>query len=583
MGSLRRKTSTRALPDGAELFERKGRQFARWIDGRRKKQTAKVTTGKDGSLRVVIEAATYTAKFRDADGIIQEVATGCRDKDAARAVLAYLERRVELIQSKVLSPDEAAVADSQGHPFAEQLNAYIRSLKAAGRSRRHVTDTERLATQLAVDCGFKKLGDIQAERVETWLASKLDAGMAARTRNSYLQALSGFCAWCVRNRKLTVNPLRDVQKADEKSDRRRQRRALTSTEIERLLYVARWRPLAEFGRETVKRPASKVTGKRGTWNPAPLTFDTIEAALGRAQERLRDQPKRIQELETSGRERCLVYKVMLTTGLRLNELRSLTVGQAQLEGTGPVLELEAADEKNRDGTAIPLRQDIAAELREWLQDRIQDQPLQFGGSDLLPAGSPLLYVPTGLRRILDRDLKAAGIPKRDDRGRTVDVHAMRHTFGTMLSQNGVAPRTAQAAMRHSKIDLTMNVYTDPRLLDVSGAMEALPSLPTGEHPDRSAQRARATGTHDGKPSVPFAPLFAPKTGERRETESIPVTLGSSGRPSAESSCAAGSSPRLSENPKKKASLPMSGNEAFERPRRDLNPQPPDRQSGALTN
>ncbi len=196
MGSLRRKTTTRALPDGAELFERKGRQFARWIDGRRKKQTAKVTTGKDGSLRVVIEAATYTAKFRDADGIIQEVATGCRDKDAARAVLAYLERRVELIQSKVLSPDEAAVADSQGHPFAEQLNAYIRSLKAAGRSRRHVTDTERLATQLAVDCGFKKLGDIQAERVETWLASKLDAGMAARTRNSYLQALSGFCAWC---------------------------------------------------------------------------------------------------------------------------------------------------------------------------------------------------------------------------------------------------------------------------------------------------------------------------------------------------------------------------------------------------
>jgi integrase len=49
----------------------------------------------------------------------------------------------------------------------------------------------------------------------------------------------------------------------------------------------------------------------------------------------------------------------------------------------------------------------------------------------------------------------------------VDVHAMRHTFGTHLSRGGVEPRTAQAAMRHSKLDLTMNVYTDPRLLVVS--------------------------------------------------------------------------------------------------------------------
>ena len=37
-------------------------------------------------------------------------------------------------------------------------------------------------------------------------------------------------------------------------------------------------------------------------------------------------------------------------------------------------------------------------------------------------------------------------------------------------------------MRHSKIDLTMNVYTDPRLLDVSAAMKSLPELPLDDHP-----------------------------------------------------------------------------------------------------
>jgi hypothetical protein len=31
-------------------------------------------------------------------------------------------------------------------------------------------------------------------------------------------------------------------------------------------------------------------------------------------------------------------------------------------------------------------------------------------------------------------------------------------------------------MRHSSLDLTMDVYTDPTLLDVAGALEALPGL-----------------------------------------------------------------------------------------------------------
>ena len=85
-------------------------------------------------------------------------------------------------------------------------------------------------------------------------------------------------------------------------------------------------------------------------------------------------------------------------------------------------------------------------------------------------------MPKDFVKIFERDLAAADIPKRDERGRTVDLHALRHTFGTHLSRNGVAPRTAQAAMRHSSLDLTMNVYTAPSLLDVAGALATLPEL-----------------------------------------------------------------------------------------------------------
>ena len=99
----------------------------------------------------------------------------------------------------------------------------------------------------------------------------------------------------------------------------------------------------------------------------------------------------------------------------------------------------------------------------------------------LPGPTPLFLVPSGLARILDRDLAVAGIPKRDERNRVVDVHALRVTFGTHLCAAGVPLRTAQAAMRHSKPELTANIYTDPKLLDVAGALDALPALtlPTG--------------------------------------------------------------------------------------------------------
>jgi hypothetical protein len=160
---------------------------------------------------------------------------------------------------------------------------------------------------------------------------------------------------------------------------------------------------------------------------------------------------------------------------------------------------------------VPLRRDLADDLRAWLgggldaaraDARAKGEPIPAR----LPAGAPQLRVPAGLIRMLDADLAAAGIPKRDDQGRTVDVHAMRHTFGSHLSKGGVAPRAAQAAMRHSDIDLTMNIYTDPRLLDVAGALDVLPLMPLDGRP----YTAKATGTH----ARTLVPTLVPTTGNR---------------------------------------------------------------------
>ena len=78
----------------------------------------------------------------------------------------------------------------------------------------------------------------------------------------------------------------------------------------------------------------------------------------------------------------------------------------------------------------------------------------------------------GLTRVVNRGGREVAV-KTDDRGRTIEIHALRHTFGTHLSKAGVPLRTAQAAMRHSDPSLTANVYTDPKLLDVAGAVASL--------------------------------------------------------------------------------------------------------------
>jgi hypothetical protein len=49
-------------------------------------------------------------------------------------------------------------------------------------------------------------------------------------------------------------------------------------------------------------------------------------------------------------------------------------------------------------------------------------------------------------------------------------------------------------MRHSDPNLTANVYTDPKRLDVSGALDTLPSLQLDREPGAESERARATGT-----------------------------------------------------------------------------------------
>ena len=532
MGTVFKKTRTQPLPAGAELFTRAGQQFAKWKPAKGKSRTAKVTTSDDGSLRIQTEAATYTAKFRDGQGHIRAVSTGCRDEDAARSVLSKLERRAELVRSEIISPAEDATADHQAIPLAQHFAAFHEHRIVKGLNATRIANTKSRLGRLAEECGFRRLSECSAEGLTRWLNRQQANGMSAGNRNEYRQELVGFGNWCVETHRLSVNPFSKVPKADAKIDRRRQRRSMTEAELVKLLDVARWRPLAEYGRESTKvdeqPPAVGKQRKRSNWKKTALTLEGLQVAVERAKERLAENPEFAEKLERLGRERALMFKTLVLTGLRKGELASLTVGQLDLDAPMPFVALNAGDEKNRQGNTIPLRHDLANDLREWLSDVPNASTLRLRDHNAYRESDRKLFrVPSGLVRILNRDLKAAGIAKKDERGRTLDVHALRGTFATLLSKGGVAPRTAQAAMRHSTIDLTMNTYTDPKLLDVCGALDSLPSLDLNASPSTEKNWMRATGTDYQKssPSNPRqkdAPNNAPTTGFRGHIGSIAV-------------------------------------------------------------
>jgi integrase len=544
MGTIYQKSVTLALPASATITTKERRATpkelradssrltieesrATWTDRKGEKRSGVVVDGLKKTLRVRVKTETYYAKFRDGSGNIREVPTGCRDKQAAKSKLAELESQAEKIRAGVITSQDAETGKHAKRPVVDHIADYCDYLTQEDKHPDRVKTTKKRLLEVADACDFRRLHDMNADKFLKWLSVELQKDRSLATLNEYIGTMISFGYWLtgkrVRNKKasmlgdkrLELNPFAGVGKYNEADDLRRQRRALNEDELRRLLFAARWRPIAEYGRETVARTDDDLPTSprsRKPWSLARLDFETIQGAVDIAKAKLGANTAFLEQLDQRGFERYLVYKVAVLTGLRRGEIESLTIDHLRLDGPTAFLSMKPGDTKNREAVDVPLRADLVDELKQWVELKTRSRSTLKIKSASIDRNQRLFNVPKSLVRCLDRDLAAAGIAKVDDRGRTVDIHALRHTFGTLLSKGGVAPRTAQQAMRHSDIRLTMKTYTDPRLLDVAGAVDALPDLSI--EPTWNQQLAKATGT-DNTPAT-FAPTFAPdrsKTGQ----------------------------------------------------------------------
>ncbi len=172
-----------------------------------------------------------------------------------------------------------------------------------------IFELRRFSAQDADLAGFKMAADMNADGVNRYAGKLRDEGRAARTIQAHLNAIKAFSKWLTEHHKLPRDP---------QADRRRERRILLPEE---------WR--------------------------------LLETATAAGPERY----------GMTGGERLLLYCTAIQTGLRSNELRSLTRGQLYFDSDPPYITCKAGSTKNRKDARQYIQPELAASLRPKSQQR----------------------------------------------------------------------------------------------------------------------------------------------------------------------------------------------------------------------
>jgi integrase len=420
-------------------------------------------------------AKKWYGKFRDHLDRVKSVAL-CADKAAAATMLNELTIKSDRRRSGRVDEFD----DHAKRPLVGHLDDFERYLTDKGSTAEHVKRTRKRIDAVLTGCGFERVSDLSAPSVQTYLADMQTKGYGIASANHYLRAVKGFSRWLSRHRRTMADALAALSIQNERTDIRRERRALEADEFARLVRAAR----------------------------------TGESYRG-----------------LTGETRELIYLLAANTGLRANEIASLTAASFDLDGDPPTVTVTAAYSKRRRRDVLPLRRDLADRLCLVVSASAANGGAVRMARKRAPGNSGDQTSPADARagrvwpgtwheraaEMLRADLEAARgawlgerqeegerrerensdfLRHEDAAGRVVDFHALRHHFISSLARAGVHPKDAQALARHSTITLTMDRYSHVTVCDMSAALDRLPELP-GAEPTADALAMRATGT-DGR-------------------------------------------------------------------------------------
>ncbi len=314
---------------------------------------------------------------------------------------------------------------------------YLDDLRHRTSPMHHVNVRGRLRRTLAaLDAAYAQ--DIRPLSVIRYRNRMRERGASNRTANLVVDSLRAMLTWAIGCRLVDVNPLGAIPRLPDGSGHQRcRRRALTEKEIGRFL-----RATEEDDRETAARWQSSGGGKG---NHRRSAIRVPQAPMWRA---------------------------FLETGARWGELTRVRWGD--IDHQRRTLVLRAENTKARRQRVLPLGQgmlDVLKDLRRLhgriLERSVGDSDPVFRTPEAACWGRPT----NNAMRIFNRVLARARIERVDGDGRKIDIHALRHTFGSRLARHGAGLVQVQRLMGHSDPKLTAQVYTHLDVEDLRKALE----------------------------------------------------------------------------------------------------------------
>jgi site-specific recombinase XerD len=300
---------------------------------------------------------------------------------------------------------------------------YISHLKEKGMAENTITSYINDLNYFFNDMNIQKDEYVTAVDIRKWINRMVNPihtkPLATATINRRLNSLRSYYSWSIKNKKITYNPMLEIQDLKSVDEDSEKIMWLTEEEFEDLLHLLRKKPVKSKG---------------------------------------------INPEEKYRRDRAIIY-LLTYTGLRVNELANLKLTDLDLE-----LKRIRIVGKGMKIRTIPISNTLFIEIQDWLKFRAE-----IVNHKPYVADSPYVFYsqrsPKFTVRGIQTMIESYSLPNK-----RLTPHMFRHTFCKwMLKATHNDIEKVRRLAGHSNIGTTSR-YLKDSYSDLADAVDALPKI-----------------------------------------------------------------------------------------------------------
>jgi len=350
------------------------------------------------------QVAKWWVEFRDPNGIVRRWGLSTTDQDVADITASQISSLNEW-SKKRLNPPESLVKwvraqepklrnkiyaagllraeqANRTRPLTEHLADFIRDLQV-NSDNGYSTQVEANIRRIMDGCDIEYWGDVDGTKIRDFLISE---GLGKHTAQHYIISFKVFANWLKEQGRIKETPV-----------------------IKSIKYIV---PKQRAFEENELQALYEATRKGSTM------------------------------YGLTGHERYVLYKLAFDSGLRKNELASLTRTSFNFEKRTVLV--PGTDTKNDNEAYQRITPETAQLVKELVKDRMPSIKVFK------------IHVHSAI--MIRKDCKNAGIEASNDSG-TIKFHSLRHSLASHLANKGVPPHVVKKILRHANISTTMRYYT----------------------------------------------------------------------------------------------------------------------------